>query len=91
MSAKIEASQPVPCNQQQVMPSHYDGGLDQPTHIAPPISSAGPAASGVDNCHYAAAAHRMAAADLRPNGKDSDSKHAKYLLEGYMKGNMTTD
>ena len=88
MSAKIEASQPVPCNQQQVMPSAgYEGALDHPAHGAPPISSANP---GADSCHYAAA-HRLTAADLRPNGKESDSKHAKYLLDGYMKGSMTTD
>jgi len=88
MSAKIEASQPVPCNQQQVMPSAgYDGGLDHAATGAPPISSSGHPGSD----HFSATAHRLAAADLRPHGKDSDSKHAKYILEGYMKGSMTTD
>lgn len=89
MSAKIETSQPVPCNQQQVMPSTgYDGGLDHAATGAPPISSS--VHPGADR-HFSATAHRLAAADPRPHGKDSDSKHAKYLLEGYMKGSMTTD
>ena len=89
MSAKIETSQPVPCNQQQVMPSAgYEAALEHPsTHGAPPLASVNPA--GADPCHYAA--HRLNAADLRPNGKESESKHAKYLLDGYMKGSMTTE
>lgn len=83
MSAKIETAQP--CNQQQVMPAAAYDALDL-QHPAPPV----PNATNSENRHYAA--HRLAAADpLKPSSKESDSNHAKYLLDGYMKSNITTD
>ena len=83
MSAKIETSQPVPCNQQQVMPA---AAYDHQYQHAPPMANS-------ESCHYAGA-HRLGAPELKKatGGKESESNHAKYALDGFLKSsNIVTD
>ena len=84
MSAKIETSQHIPCNQQQVMPTtSYEGVPDHQM----PVS----ALTNANRDPYGTAVHRQVADLKAASGKEPDRGHAKYLLDDYMKGNMAAD
>ena len=90
MSAKIESSQnsqPVPCNQQQVMPTTaQSSAYEHQYQPQPPLSSS--------EAYQYAGASRMGAADLKKaGGKEGETNHGmKYSLDGFSKsGNITTD